>query len=71
MTQLYQATAKKTNILVGCINRSTVSEPPWRNPFVVLSETSVGQFVSIFGHWTTASVFGSVGGSPEESNKND
>lgn len=27
MTQLYQAIAKKTNILVGCINRSTVSEP--------------------------------------------
>lgn len=27
MTQLYQATAKKPNILVGCINRSAVSEP--------------------------------------------
>lgn len=26
MTQLYQAIGKKTNILVGCINRSTVSE---------------------------------------------
>lgn len=27
MTQLYQATAKKLNILVECINRSAVSEP--------------------------------------------
>lgn len=27
MTQLYQATAKKPNILVGCVNRSSVSEP--------------------------------------------
>lgn len=27
MTQLYQATAERTNILVGCINRSAVSEP--------------------------------------------
>lgn len=27
MTQLYQADAKKPNILVGCVNRSAVSEP--------------------------------------------
>lgn len=44
---------------------------PWRNPFAVPSKTSAGLFVSIFGHWKTVSGFGSVGGSPEESNKND
>lgn len=38
---------------------------------MVLSKTSAGRLVSIFGHWKTVSGFDSVGGSPEESNKDD
>lgn len=63
MTQQCQTIAKKTNILVGCINRSTISEPH--------EEILSLQSVSIFGHWKIACIFGCVRGSPEEGNKND
>lgn len=69
MTQLYEAIAKKTDILAGCINRSTVSEP--HGEMLLLYSVRPQLFASIFGHWKAVSIFGSIGGSPEESNKND